>query len=205
MGVDVAHVGKVGISLPVTEVRLRSNAIFAYVKLLLRDNLVPTTQAVGAGNLSCGESSMTWGAAARISPTARRLSFTRTPADAGAWTTLVVKLDLWRRLRAQLETFGGSFTERQHWMALDDVVPQSLLAEMQRLEFVCRSVSYHRTLAQQVASVPIVKVIAIVKVSAPPWMPGMVTAMPRREVYPNDAARDEKVLARAAKERGSTR
>ena len=43
---------------------------------------------------------------------------------------LVVKLDLWRRLRAHLEGFGESFTERQHWMALDELVPQSLLAEI---------------------------------------------------------------------------
>ena len=58
-------------------------------------------------------------------------------------------------------------------MALHEFVPQALLAEMQRSEFVCRRVSYHRTLAQQVASVAIVTVSAIVNVSAPPWMPGM--------------------------------
>ena len=72
---------------------------------------------------------------------------------------LVVKLDLWRRLRAQLEGFGGSSTERQHWMALHELVPQSQLAEMQtkveldsfatRLEFECRRESYHSTLAQR--------------------------------------------------------
>ena len=77
----------------------------------------------------------------------------------GSMDDLVVKLDLWRWLRAQLEGFGVSFTEQQHWMALHELVPQSLLAEMQtkvelascaaRLEFVCRSDSYHRTLAQR--------------------------------------------------------
>ena len=47
----------------------------------------PRRQLELVGGLSCGESSMTWSVAARISSTARRSSFTRTPAVAGAWTT----------------------------------------------------------------------------------------------------------------------
>ena len=70
-----------------------------------------------------------------------------------------MKFDLWRGLRAQLESLGEVFTERQHWMALDEFTPQGLLAEMQtkiefdsysaRLEFVNRRISDHRTLTQR--------------------------------------------------------
>ena len=72
---------------------------------------------------------------------------------------LALKLDLWKGLRAQLEALGEVFTERQHWMALDELVQADMLAEMQtrveldtyvaRLDFVSRRVSHHRTLAQR--------------------------------------------------------
>ena len=39
----------------------------------------------------------------------------------------------------------------------------------------------------------------------PAWMPGIDSAMPRREANPKEAARSSKALAGAAKEGGSTR
>ena len=153
--------------MPVTEIRLLSNAIFVTVKLLLHDNLVPTTQAVGAGRgLELWGKLHDLGRGSSDHIDREKIKLYTYPSRCGSMDDLVVKLDLWRGLRAQLEGFGESFTERQHWMALDELVPQSLLAEMQtkveldsyaaRLEFVCRRVSYHRTLAQRTKSTSVV-------------------------------------------------
>ena len=166
-GVEVALAAKVGISWPVTEIRLLSNSIFVNVKLLLHDNLVPTTQAVGAGRgLELWRKLHDLGRGSSDLINREKVKLYSYPSRCGSMDDLVVKLDLWRGLRAQLEGFGESFAERQHWMALDELVPQSPLAEMQtkveldscaaRLEFVCRQVSHHKTLAHRTKSPPLV-------------------------------------------------
>ena len=109
MVVEVAQVGKVGISLPVTEVRLRSNAIFANVKLLLHDNLVPTTQAVGAGELELWRKLHDLGRGSSDLTNREKVKLHTYPSRCGSMDDLVVKLDLWRGLRGSVGSLRRVF------------------------------------------------------------------------------------------------
>ena len=55
-----------GLALCPAAARLLSETVFNNIKLLLHDDLAPTTQAVGVGRgLECGGNFATWAAAAR--------------------------------------------------------------------------------------------------------------------------------------------
>ena len=88
-------------------------------KLLLHDNLVPTELVRGLelwrkpNDLERGSSDLA---------NSEKVKLHTYSSRCGSMDDLVVKLDLWRGLRAQLEGFGGSFTEQQHWMALHELV-----------------------------------------------------------------------------------
>ena len=112
-GLEVALAAKVGISLPVTEIGLLSNSIFGNVKLLLHDNLVPTTQAVGGGRgLELWRKLHDLGRGSSDLINREKVQLYSYTSCCGSMDDLVVKLDLWRGLRAQLEGFGESFTNR---------------------------------------------------------------------------------------------
>ena len=158
--VELALAAKVGIAVSPAEVRMLSSAIFANVKIILHDTLGPTTQAVGSGHgLELWRKLHDLGRGSSDLINREKIKLYSYPNRCATMDDLAVKFDLWRGLRAQLESLGEVFTERQHWMALDELVPQSLLAEMQtkieldsysaRLDFVSRRVSYHRTMAQR--------------------------------------------------------
>ena len=119
---------------------------------LLHDILFPTTQAVGAGrglelwrklhDLVRDSSDLING---------ENVKLYTYPSRCGSMDDFVVKLDLYEGLLAQLEGFGEYFAERQHWMALNELVLQALVAgdadEVELDSFAARRVSYHRTLA----------------------------------------------------------
>ena len=157
---EVALAAKAGLSLLPAEVRLLSDTIFNNVKLLLHDNLAPTTQVVGVERgLELWRKLHDVGRGSSDLTNREKVKSYTYPRLRPNLDDLAVKLDLWKGLRTQLEALEEVFTERQHWMALDELVPADMLAEMQtrveldtyvaRIDFVSRRVSHHRTLAQR--------------------------------------------------------
>ena len=97
------------------EVRRLSNIIFNTANLLLHDELAPMTQAVGMGRgLELWRKLHDLGRGSSDLISREKVKMYTYPSRCRTLDDLAVKLDLWRGLRAQLETQGETFTERQH-------------------------------------------------------------------------------------------
>ena len=96
---------KVGIDMNPADVRTLSNTVFNNIKLLLHDDLAPTTQAVGIGRgLELWRKLHDLGRGSSDLINREKVKMYTYPSRCRAMDDLAVKLDLWRGLRAQLES-----------------------------------------------------------------------------------------------------